>query len=93
MTIDELPTSDELIATLSELLADLTAVQRKLDPLVDLYEQLHDDEFDDEILVKQVMQAANFAWWDVMRVMGQLRAAQRRLRDKGGSLADVEKER
>jgi len=33
------------------------------------------------------------AWWDISDTVGYLRAAQRRLRDEDGILADVETER
>lgn len=93
MAIDELPTQEELLETIGEVMADLSAIHRKIDPLVNLYDKMEDEELDGEEELKRTLQTMNFVWWDVMRVIGKLRTAQRRLRDKGGSLADVEKER
>lgn len=93
MAIDELPIQEELLEIIGEVMADLSAIHRKIDPLVNLYDKMDDEELDDEEELRRTLQTMNFVWWDVMRVIGQLRTAQRRLRDKGGSLADVEKER
>jgi len=71
----------------------LNDLQREMDPLMDEYENLKSiNNRDDERLHDALAMVWN-AWWDISDTVGYLRAAQRRLRDEDGILADVETER
>lgn len=73
--------------------ADLHDLQRRMDPYVEQYERMARIDNDaDEQLHKALAMVWN-AWWDITDTIAFLRAADRRLRDEGGSLADITKER
>ena len=68
-------------------------LQRDMDPLVEQYDRM--DRImnaEDERMMKALGMVWS-AWWDITETIGFLRAAQRRLRDEDGILADAEKER
>jgi hypothetical protein len=72
---------------------ELADFQRRMDPYVEQYERMSRiDNEADERLHKALAMVWN-AWWDITDTVAFLRAADRRLRNEGGSLADTETER
>jgi len=68
-------------------------LQREMEPLVKQYEEMKGIwSQEDEQMMKALGMVWN-AWWDITDTVGYLPAAQRRLRDEDGILADVETER
>jgi hypothetical protein len=95
-TLEATMTSDRVNVVLAQVEGfrqRLHDIQREMDPLMDEYENLKSiNNRDDERLHDALAMVWN-AWWDISDTVGYLRAAQRRLRDEDGILADVETER
>jgi len=68
-------------------------LQREMDPLVAQYDNMKGIYTDDDQQMMDALAMVWNAWWDITDTVGYLRAAQRRLRDEDGILADVETER
>ena len=68
-------------------------LQREMDPLVAQYDNMKGIYTDDDQQMMDALAMVLNAWWDITDTVGYLRAAQRRLRDEDGILADVETER
>ena len=68
-------------------------LQREMDPLVAQYDNMKGIYNDDDQQMMDALAMVWNAWWDITDTVGYLRAAQRRLRDEDGILADVETER
>jgi len=68
-------------------------LQREMDPLVAQYDNMKGIYTDDDQQMMDALAMVWNAWWDISDTVGYLRAAQRRLRDEDGILADVETER
>ena len=68
-------------------------LQREMDPLVEQYDKMKAIYTDEDQLMMDALAMVWNAWWDITDTVGYLRAAQRRLRDEDGILADAERER
>lgn len=93
LTRDDLRSIEELVAMMDVLKADLDALHRKMDPLVDEYERFPSIQTDEDKELHEVYSTFFSAWWDVAALLGLFRAAQRRLRDGDGISDDFEEER
>ena len=65
-------------------------LQREMDPLVAQYDNMKGIYTDDDQQMMDALAMVWNAWWDITDTVGYLRAAQRRLRDEDGILADAE---
>jgi hypothetical protein len=84
---------DNVEQAVKQFRAELADLQRRMDPYVEQYERMSRiDNEADERLHKALAMVWN-AWWDITDTVAFLRAADRRLRNEGGSLADTETER
>jgi chromosome segregation ATPase len=73
--------------------AELADLQRRMDPLVDQYEGMKRIDTDEDERLHKALAMVWSAWWDITETIAYLRAADRRLRNEGGSLAtDVAQE-
>ena len=86
----ELPTAEEVLDELRVYIAALSDLQRKMDPIVNIHDASEMSESAEQDKVAEALNKIQLAWWDVLGTMTYLKAAERRLRDKGGSLADIE---
>ena len=68
-------------------------LQREMEPLVKQYDGMNGIYSEDDERYMRALGMVWSAWWDITDTIGFLRAAQRRLRDEDGILADAEKER
>ena len=68
-------------------------LQREMEPLVKQYEEMKGIWSQEDEQMMKALGMVWSAWWDITDTVGYLRAAQRRLRDEDGILADVETER
>jgi hypothetical protein len=68
-------------------------LQRDMEPLVKQYEEMKGIWSQEDEQMMKALGMVWSAWWDITDTVGYLRAAQRRLRDEDGILADVETER
>ena len=93
MTFDATQYRHDVEEAIAQFRADLHDLQRRMDPYVEQYEAMQRiDTAEDERLHKALGMVWS-AWWDITETIGYLRAADRRLRDEGGSLAtDVAQE-
>lgn len=68
-------------------------LQREMEPLVKQYDEMHGIWSNEDERMMKALGMVWSAWWDITDTIGFLRAADRRLRDEDGILADAEKER
>lgn len=85
--------AEEVLELVEQFRADLHDLQRRMDPLVEQYEAMQRIDSDEDERLHKALGMVWSAWWDITETAGFLRAADRRLRDEGGSLADIETER
>jgi len=82
--------AEEVLELVEQFRADLHDLQRRMDPLVEQYEGMKRIDTDEDERLHKALAMVWSAWWDITETVGYLRAADRRLRDEGGSLADIE---
>ncbi len=95
-TLEATMTSDRVNVVLAQVEGfrqRLHDLQREMDPLVAQYDNMKGIYTDDDQQMMDALAMVWNAWWDITDTVGYLRAAQRRLRDEDGILADVETER
>jgi Ser/Thr protein kinase RdoA (MazF antagonist) len=83
----------EIAVALAQFRADLHDLQRRMEPYIEQYEAVRRIDTDEEERVFKALAMVWSAWWDITETIAYLRAADRRLRNEGGSLADTETER
>lgn len=85
--------AEDVLELVEQFRADLHDLQRRMDPLVEQYEGMKRIDTDEDERLHKALAMVWSAWWDITETVGYLRAADRRLRDEGGSLAtDVAQE-
>lgn len=85
--------AEEVLELVEQFRADLHDLQRRMDPLVEQYEGMKRIDTDEDERLHKALAMVWSAWWDITETVGYLRAADRRLRNEGGSLAtDVAQE-
>jgi len=85
--------AEEVMALVEQFRAELHDLQRRMDPLVEQYENIKRIDSDEDERLHKALGMVWSAWWDITEIVGYLRAADRRLRDEDGILeTDVAKE-
>lgn len=83
----------EVEDAVAQFRADLHDLQRRMDPLVDQYEDFRRIKSEEDERMYKALSMVWNAWWDIAQTVAYLRAADRRLRDGDGIPADAETER
>lgn len=86
-------TTAEVLALVEAFRQDLHDVQRKYDAFVGEYDAIGRIDTKEEWRTMKAYGMIWSAWWDLTDTIAFLRAADRRLRDEDGILADTAKER
>lgn len=85
-------TRAEVLEAVQGFRADIEAVQRRMEPYIDDYEEMNGINNEEEERLWKAYGMILSAWWDMIDTIGFLRAADRRLRDGDGIPADIKQE-